>query len=381
MQANANINAIMAMARLIQMQKAHALQQQANQSTTTRPDIEYDDQCDETEDYYEPEPLPLMVNSLCPPSMQRKSWSLSDYKFEKSKDQIQGGTVSEVYRARCITSGLFVIVKLTDLDGDYCNEALIHTSLNHEHIIQCHAAWQETSDDGIEQLVMVVELANGGDLASLLKDRLRYPQGCFEEAEAVHLVILPLLKALGHIHSRGIVHRDIKLENVIFTTSKDHGHDRDLKLKLCDFGIAKQLSKGSRGNAFTPGCGTMAFTAKEVYEVGQDGYGVSADIWSLGVLTFKLLTGRSLFEGQGDELRSNIIKGKRSELPHSLSQLARSFISEAILDDPSERPDAFELMQHPWIKAHINPDLNINRDQMRPHRDDAMAETMRRLMI
>lgn len=104
---------------------------------------------------------------------------------------------------------------------------------------------------------------------------------------------------MAHIHCRSVVHRDIKLDNILLDSEKG--------VKICDFGVSKIIKKGE---FIKEQCGTPAYLAPEIImDTGYEGYYV--DIWSLGVLLFAMLTGSVPFRaGNLEELHSSICKGE-----------------------------------------------------------------------
>ena len=115
-----------------------------------------------------------------------------------------------------------------------------------------------------------------------------------------------ILDGLIYLHSKDIIHRDIKLENILLNTSN--------QVKICDFGVSREVVKGE---FLKNKCGTMAYIAPEVISenvnnfIKQGYYGPSADIWSLGVLLYIMLSGYFPFKAINNEhLKEHIMRGK-----------------------------------------------------------------------
>jgi calcium/calmodulin-dependent protein kinase I len=125
-----------------------------------------------------------------------------------------------------------------------------------------------------------LELA-GADLASHLK--AEYPVGCCPVAVA-HSYGAQLFRGLAHLREHGVVHNDIKLENLLLDQSRE-------RLMIGDFGISRVLE--SEDECFTGVCGTMAYVAPEL--LGEKAYGFPIDIWAAGVCLFVLLVGEFPF--------------------------------------------------------------------------------------
>ncbi len=127
---------------------------------------------------------------------------------------------------------------------------------------------------------------------------------------------------LSHIHCRSVLHRDIKLDNVLLDTEGG--------VKLCDFGVSKILKKG---HYIKEQCGTPAYIAPEI--ISETGYtGFAVDIWSLGVLLYAMLIGTVPFKANNmKDLHILINKGEFS-FPHKVSSDAEDLIRRMLTKDP-----------------------------------------------
>jgi 5'-AMP-activated protein kinase, catalytic alpha subunit len=129
-----------------------------------------------------------------------------------------------------------------------------------------------------KHLLMVMEYAGGGDLLQYVKKRKR-----LEESEAKS-IFKQIIYGLAHCHCRSVLHRDIKLDNILL--------DNDGQIKLCDFGVSRVIGKKQH---ITEQCGTPAYIAPEIIsDVGYQGF--AADIWSLGVLLYAMVCGTVPFK-------------------------------------------------------------------------------------
>lgn len=142
-------------------------------------------------------------------------------------------------------------------------------------------------------------------------------------------LMFQLASALAYIHSKGIMHRDLKLENLLL----DEGN----WLKLCDFGWC--TDQGSMRKTF---CGTYEYMAPEL--VLNMHYSNKVDIWALGILTYELLHGYSPFKGYGSKAILRNIKKGVFNFGSFVEPEARWFISSCLWNDPSERPPASDLL-------------------------------------
>lgn len=176
-------------------------------------------------------------------------------------------------------------------------------------------------------LVLVLEFCPNGDLFDLIE---RQPQGKIDEADA-KIFCAQLLLAVEHVHAHGVVHRDIKLENILVAD--------DGSLKLTDFGFATHVdsmthANGMSGRCWTL-CGTPLYMSPEM--ALQKGHGKPTDYWSLGVVLFELMAGDPPFNGDDDlSIYTRIIESK-VVYPKQMSHDAVALLSSLLQKDISCR--------------------------------------------
>jgi calcium-dependent protein kinase len=205
--------------------------------------------------------------------------------------------------------------------------------LDHPHIARLCDVYETK-----HQLHLVMECMEGGDVFQRLKAKKQFPE--HEAREAMRQMLL----AVNYMHSHGMVHRDIKLENYVYD-KKDGNH-----LKLIDFGFSTVWSPQS-GEKLDRCCGTLAYCAPEVLHKNATS---KCDLWSLGVVGFIMLSGRMPFYGTEAEQRANICAGAytmQSEYWSGVSEEAQDFIRSLLKVDPANRLSAQQALAHPWI-AH-----------------------------
>lgn len=207
-------------------------------------------------------------------------------------------------------------------------EATILRKLSHPNIVQFIEAIQSDT-----KLFLVMELVPGIELLDVVSS------GPLPESLA-KIYISQLLDAVSYLHSRGIVHRDLKPDNILVDVEKQ-------RLKLIDFG----LTGISRQNAMMKtSCGSCYYSAPEVTFPKAEGYnGSKADAWSIGILSYILLTASHPFVDGDGELLSDALKQGQVEYPTHLSKGAIHFLARLLTTDPRKRYSSAQAGLHPWL--------------------------------
>merc|ERR1711871_658944 len=143
-----------------------------------------------------------------------------------------------------------------------------------------------------------------------------------------------LLEGLHYLHSKGVCHRDLKLENLLL--------DKSMVLKIADFGVARVMQKTSSNQTMSTFCGTEDYMAPEVLK-GSSYDGFSADIWSCGVILYSILEGCFPFENI-----EQICHGDFDFTMPGLSEEAKSVVRSMLVIDPAARPSLDSLLGMPW---------------------------------
>uniref|UniRef100_A0A4W5NSD2 Protein kinase C n=1 Tax=Hucho hucho TaxID=62062 RepID=A0A4W5NSD2_9TELE len=185
-----------------------------------------------------------------------------------------------------------------------------------------------------EHLFFVMEYLNGGDLMFHIQDKGRFDlyRATFYSAE--------IIIGLQFLHSKGIIYRDLKLDNVML--------DRDGHIKIADFGMCKENMFGE--NRATTFCGTPDYIAPEIL-LGQK-YTFSVDWWSFGVLVYEMLIGQSPFQGDDEE---ELFESIRMDMPHYpgwLTKEANDLLEKLFERDPSRRLGVVgNIQEHSFFKT------------------------------
>ncbi|XP_049534324.1 cGMP-dependent protein kinase, isozyme 2 forms cD4/T1/T3A/T3B isoform X2 [Anopheles darlingi] len=212
------------------------------------------------------------------------------------------------------------------------SEKEIMSEANSDFIVKLFKTFKDR-----KYLYMLMESCLGGELWTILRDRGHFDDGTTRFYTAC------VVEAFDYLHSRNIIYRDLKPENLLLDVS---GY-----VKLVDFGFAKKLQSGRKTWTF---CGTPEYVAPEV--ILNRGHDISADYWSLGVLMFELLTGTPPFTGADPMRTYNIIlKGIDAiEFPRNITRNASALIKKLCRDNPTERlgyqrGGISEIQKHKWF--------------------------------
>jgi calcium-dependent protein kinase len=224
-------------------------------------------------------------------------------------------------------------------------EIFIMCQLDHPNIVRLEEVYESHSE-----IYLVQELCVGGELFDRLDEQ---PDYHYTEAECARLV-KQMLSAVRYLHSKGIIHRDLKLENFIFSSKAP-----DSDLKMIDFGLSKHFRYGE---VHHEAVGTPYTVAPEVI-LGS--YDERCDIWAIGVITFLLFSGEPPFGGCGGpeplmKVRSNILNGAFEFAPEDIwnrvSDRGKEFVQALLVTDPKKRPTAREAQKHAWLKHWASRD-------------------------
>nr|XP_004558246.1 uncharacterized serine/threonine-protein kinase SgK494 isoform X2 [Maylandia zebra] len=193
-------------------------------------------------------------------------------------------------------------------------EVIIQRQLKHPFIHNLQDCWQTQ-----RHLFIMCDYCSTGDLHTCWLLR-----GHFGEEE-VRLIAAELGSALGFLHDLGIMHRDIKMENILLN---DQGH-----LRLSDFGLSRRLKRG--GRAFTI-CGTIQYMAPEILSGGP--YNHAADWWSLGIMLFSLATGKFPLMAEIDHCRMLAkVRDFSYVVPETFSSALILLLTELLCKNPMNR--------------------------------------------
>lgn len=207
------------------------------------------------------------------------------------------------------------------------HETTILKHLNHKNIVKFYETFESN-----HHILIIMEYVSCGDLLSFVRKRSKLSES------VARYIFRQIIDALNYMHSKGVIHRDIKLDNILI--------DLNNTIKICDFGVSKQIKKGE---VIYDQCGTPAYIAPEILK--NEGFqGSAADIWSAGIVLYAMVQGRvPFFTKDVQELYLMITKNPYTPLQkcsHELEDLIRLLLEK----DPRKRITGDQILNHPWMR-------------------------------
>ena len=219
---------------------------------------------------------------------------------------------------------------LSDYNNIKNEVALMMLCKEEDSILKCIDAY-----DFRERLWVFLELMDVGALTAMLEER----RGELDEKICAY-ILCKTLEGLAYLHSRGIVHRDIKSDNILVNKKGD--------IKVADFGYATQLTRAKRGTVSQ--VGTVCWMAPELVKMKKR-YNQKVDIWSLGILAVEIAEGEPPYINEKQaKVLYNIVTKDPPTIRSKFSKEFQDFVRQCLTKDPEQRPAAQVLLQHPFVK-------------------------------
>ncbi|XP_034744076.1 myosin light chain kinase 2, skeletal/cardiac muscle isoform X4 [Etheostoma cragini] len=280
------------------------------------------------------------------------------------QEVLGGGRFGQVHKCVENSSGLTLaakVIKARSLKEKEVvkNEIQVMNNLDHANLIQLYAAYESRND-----IILVLEYVGGGELF----DRIIDENYTLMELDAV-LFIRQICDGLQHMHKMYILHLDLKPENILCVSRVTN------KIKIIDFGLARIYKPREK---LRVNFGTPEFLAPEV--INYDFVSFNTDMWSLGVITYMLLSGLCPFLGDDDnETLNNILACKWNFEEQEFvdtSEEAKDFISKLLIVNKSWRMGASEALRHPWLSDPVlHHHLHTKKTMCRSRRSSCVPTT------
>ncbi|KAI9324239.1 kinase-like domain-containing protein [Zopfochytrium polystomum] len=214
------------------------------------------------------------------------------------------------------------------------NEVEIHWQLDHPSILRLITYFEDET-----HVYLVMELCANGELFQYIQRR----GSPLSEAEG-RTATYQIVSGLMYLHSCGVMHRDLKLSNLLLT--------KKLQIKIADFGLAARLAHSAAEQKTM--CGTPNYISPEI--VSRQPYGLTSDVWSLGCMLVTILTGQPPFNSNGVKHTLEKVSRVEYHLPDHLSDQAKDLIRRLLIKDPKSRLPLEQILSHPWFAL---PKLNL----------------------
>ncbi|KAL1505611.1 hypothetical protein ABEB36_005136 [Hypothenemus hampei] len=290
----------------------------------------------------------------------KKLYVVGSYRF--SGKLLGKGNFARVEEAVHTMLNVKVAIKIIDINQikeDYViknlfREAKLMAKLNHP----CICALYQTMQRSDKLYFLVTELASGGDLCTFVKDQRN---GCLEERSA-RIYVRQFVSAVAHMHNIGVVHRDLKMENVMLNAART-------QIKIVDFGLGNFYEANE---PLKTHCGSPEYAAPELFITGMK-YGPEVDLWSLGIIFYGMVVGQLPFVSDRNEQMTSHERRKKlvAQINRGLGNIHkralagfsadfRNMVCRMLMPDVSKRISIKEMLLHPFITEKGTKLIRIN---------------------
>ncbi|CAM5097956.1 unnamed protein product [Natator depressus] len=308
-----------------------------------------------TPDFGKEDPFQILDDIPPPPApfahriVSLKSGTVNSMFNINTKEMLGGGKFGEVRTCTERGTGLKLAAKIIRKQGSKDKEmALVEievmNQLNHRNLIQLYDALETP-----REIILFMEFVEGGELFERIIDEDYH----LTEVDCM-VFVRQICDGITFMHQMHVLHLDLKPENILCVTSTGH------MVKIIDFGLARRYNPREK---LKVNFGTPEFLSPEVVNYDQVSY--STDMWSLGVITYMLLSGLSPFLGDDDaETLNNVLAATwyfDEEAFEGISDEAKDFVSNLIIKQKSGRMSAARCLQHPWLNDLAEKAKRCNR--------------------
>ncbi|ODV91160.1 hypothetical protein CANCADRAFT_20657, partial [Tortispora caseinolytica NRRL Y-17796] len=235
-------------------------------------------------------------------------------------------------------------------------EAAISSLLHHPHICNLRQLFLMTN-----HYYLVFEYVNGGQMLDYI-----ITHGRLKEKQARRFA-RQIVSAVEYCHRNSVVHRDLKIENILISATGD--------IKIIDFGLSNLYSPQSLLNTF---CGSLYFAAPELLNARRY-VGPEVDIWSFGVVLYVLVCGRVPFDDQSMSALRGKIRNCEIEYPVWLSPSCKDLLCRILVVNPHNRATMAQIFEHPWMNKGYTEPIDVympNRTPLSLPLDDNVIQSM-----
>ncbi|NWT79887.1 MYLK2 kinase, partial [Lanius ludovicianus] len=308
-----------------------------------------------TPDFGKEDPFEILDDVPPPPApfahrtVTLRSANVSSQFSLNSKDILGGGKFGEVHTCTEKETGLKLAAKVIRKQGAKDKEMVlleidVMNQLNHHNLIQLYDAIETP-----REIILFMEFVEGGELFERIIDDDYH----LTEVDCM-VFVRQICEGIRFMHHMCVLHLDLKPENILCVAATGH------MVKIIDFGLARRYNPNEK---LKVNFGTPEFLSPEVVNYEQVSY--STDMWSMGVITYMLLSGLSPFLGDDDtETLNNVLAANwyfDEETFESVSDEAKDFVSNLIIKDKSARMSADQCLQHPWLNNLAEKAKRCNR--------------------
>ena len=280
---------------------------------------------------------------------KNKEYPKTDLSFYKMGRMIGRGAFGKVNLGLNVLTGRVVAIKSfnkENITNEVSKKKILYETnlmrnLRHPSITRILETFESE-----KYMLIIMEYISGGNLQSFVKKRRKLSE------KTAKILFKQIMDGIKYIHSQNIVHRDIKLENILI--------DLNNNIKICDFGVGKMIKSNI---LLHDQCGTPVYMAPEI--IKNEGYvGFPVDIWSAGVSLYIMLSGNIPFNKTPKHNLQYEIQNSDYLPIEGISEEAKDLISKLLEKDPNKRVTADEVLSHSWLKDEIcenNGKFNLNK--------------------
>jgi len=249
--------------------------------------------------------------------------------------------------------------------SDALNEIRFLASIRHKNIVGFLESFLENNET---ELCIVMEFCGCGDLAQKVERYKR--RRTYIDEDVIWRYLIQCLKALEHLHEKGICHRDLKVANTFLA--------EDGSIKIGDMNVSKRLSK--KGGQLQTQIGTPYYMSPEIWN--NRPYDWSSDMWALGCMIYELASLRPPFTGDSfPALKRAVVAGRYQPIPQKYSSPLHRVIAQMLKVNARERPSADQLLRSADLSAKLHLDEITVVHAAQPSREQAFMQLMETIKV